>query len=359
MATGECMDWSALLSFVEKFRDFVFRPFTLLALGLICLTLLILPEPYLVRIGFDNLVKQHKTALPIATIIFLVAGFIRFCDVYIFSWIRQKRQQKGNRDSFQHRLNTLSKHELLILAYCLSRNRITFFVIDQGRNSFEEAVRSLTTRGFFKQGPLAIQGYSFDITDDYWPLLQRFKDDIRKRSEAVNPDWEQKFGFYDGYQKAHGFEQVEIRIESEDSILHKLYQKVFGSGQVETSSERKEIASESQALDPNYTLYTKDVFLDVIWKWHYKPEFGQKPLNLTPHCPDCEQRLVPKTDLDGNAIYIDRRSNKPHIRLICSVHRKQYRMPIDEQKNYVTVIADISKKIKNGKWKEIVEQQRK
>jgi hypothetical protein len=99
---------------------------------------------------------------------------------------------------------------LSILAYCLSVDRKTFFVLEQGREPFEDAVRSLTARGFFKQGPFVTHGYSYDITDDCWALLQDFKWGILNRAEASYPDLKQKIEFYHAYQIKYGFWQTTI-----------------------------------------------------------------------------------------------------------------------------------------------------
>lgn|SRR5262245_51434080 len=184
---------NALISFAKDFRDLVLRPFILLTVGFIFLTLLLLPGSYLPPRLF-NFVEQNGTAIIILTIVLLPVGIIRTLDVYFFPWRKQRKQREKDRESFKRKLDTLSKHELSVLAYCLSQNRITIFVKDRGREPFENAVMSLTTRGFFKQGPSNVigsnamgdnmYGHSYDIIDDHWLLLQQFKEDILKRSEA-------------------------------------------------------------------------------------------------------------------------------------------------------------------------------
>jgi len=200
---------------------------------------------------------------------------------------------------------------------------------------------------------IAYKGYSFDITDDRWPLLQQFKESILKRYEAANSNWSQKFEFYDNYQKTFGFGQVE---PPTDSGLANVSSQVMP-----TQAQKKELAPiTSKPDDSNHTLYTKDTFLGIIWKWHYKPEFGEKPLGLTPYYPDCEyeQELIPRRGT-GPGIYTA--NNGIRIKVVaCRIHHsKKYEIPVDAQSNYVTVIADIMDNIENGKWKEIIEQERK
>jgi hypothetical protein len=324
------MDLSALITSVKDFRTLVFRPLTLFTFGTICLTSLIMPESFFVWLG---LVK-HRAWVSMAMIVLYAFGFIRAMDVYVFPWMKRKKRLEKDREHFRRQLGVLSIYELSILAYCLSRNRITFFALDQGRAPFENAVMSLMTRGFFKQGPLAMLGHSFNITDDCWQLLQHFKDDIREKAEAVYPDLEQKFDFYDEYQRTYGF------------------------GQVEPPVQKKEIVSE---LDPrstsfNYTLYTKDVFDGVIWKWHYKPEFGQRVFNLTPYCLDCERALVPEL-IDGDEILVNHSDGRRYKYVACSVHRKDHVIPVDEKGRYVIVLGMIFKKIEDEKKKSIVDRQ--
>lgn len=124
------MDWNAFITLLKEFKDFVFRPFTLLTFGFIGLILLTLPEPYLGHLRLANFVGQYGTPISIGTIFLLATGSIRLCDVYIFSWRRQRIELKKSRENFQRQLATLSIYELSILAYCLSRNRITFFVVN-------------------------------------------------------------------------------------------------------------------------------------------------------------------------------------------------------------------------------------
>jgi hypothetical protein len=269
-------------------------------------------------------------------IILFAVGIIRTLDDYVFPWIKQRNQLKKQREIFLGKLDTLSTNEISILAYCLSRNRITFFALDQGHAPFENAVISLKTRGFFNQGPLAMLGYSFIITDDCWRLLQHFKDGILEKAEAMYPDLEQKFEFYDEYQRTYGF------------------------GRVDTLIQKKEIMSEpeSQSTTSNYTLYTKDIFDGVLWKWRYKPEFGQKVFNLTPYCHDCKLALVPKL-IGGDEFFVNPNDGLRYKYVACSVHHKDYVIPVDEKGRYIIVLGMIFKKIEDGKLKEIAEQQRK
>lgn len=326
------MDWNAFVTLSKEFKDFVFRPLTLLTFGTTCLASLIAPESFLVRLGLVG----HRAWISIAMIVLYSLGFIRTLDVYIFPRMKRRKQREKDREHFRRQLDTLSIYELSILAYCLSRNRITFFVLDQGRAPFENAVMGLMTRGFFKQGPSAMLGYSFNITDDYWQFLHRFKDDIREKTEAAYPDLEQKFEFYDEYQRTYGF------------------------GQVEISVRKKELVSEPdpQSATFNYTLYTKDVFDGVIWKWLYKPEFGQRVFDLTPYCPDCEQALMPEL-IEGDEIFVNPNDGRRYKYVACSVHRKDYVIPVDEKGRYIIVLGMIFKKIEDGKMKGIVAQQRK
>jgi hypothetical protein len=269
-------------------------------------------------------------------IILFAVGIIRTLDAYVFPWMKQRKQQEKDRESFRGKLDTLSIYEISILAYCLSRNRITFFALDQGRAPFENAVMSLMTRGVFNQGPSAMLGYSFIITDDCWQLLQHFKDDIQQRAEAMYPDLEQKFEFYDEYQRTYGF------------------------GRIETSIQKKEIVYKSgpKSATFNYTLYTKDVFDGVVWKWRYKPDFGHRVFNLTPYCHNCERALVPKL-IEGDEIFVNPSDGLRYKYVACSVHHNDYVIPVDEKGRYIIVLGMIIKKIEDGKRKETVDLQRK
>src|SRR5262245_14492009 len=275
------MDWSALLTSVKDFKDLVFRPLILFLFGAVCLSSLIVPESFLAWLGLANLVQQHKAWISITMIVLFLFGFVRTLDVYFFPWRKQRREQERSKESFRRMLGTLSKDELLILAYCLTRNRTTFFVKHQSYNYFEVAVDTLSAKGFFRAWPGNMQGAPFYITDDFRPGIQYFRDYILTKSAALSPQSEKDFEFFDEYQKTYGF------------------------GQIEPAVQKKEIAAESESrptrFNHNYTLYAKDVFYWIIWKWRYRFEFGQKPLDLTPHCPDCERQLVPEL-LEGDGI---------------------------------------------------------
>jgi hypothetical protein len=122
------MEWfNALMTSVKDFRDLVFRPLALFTFGLLALILLTLPKAYLAWLGLATIIEQHRAKLSIAMIVLFALGIIRTLDVYFFPWRKQRKQQEQNEEIFRRRLETLSKDELLILAYCLSRNRITFF----------------------------------------------------------------------------------------------------------------------------------------------------------------------------------------------------------------------------------------
>jgi hypothetical protein len=330
------MEWfNALMTSVKDFRDLVFRPLTLFTFGLLALLLLILPKAHLAWLGLSVLNEQHRGKISIAVIVLFAVGIIRTLDVYFFPWRKQRKQQEQNKEIFRRRLETLSKDELLILAYCLSRNRITFFVRHHSHNFFDVAIDTLSAKGFFRALPGNMQGAPFYITDDTLPAIQYFRDYIINKSAALSPQCEKDFEFFDEYQKTLGF------------------------GQIETSAQKKEIEpqSEYQHAEFNYTLYTKDVFYEVIWKWRYRFEFGQKPLDLTPHCPDCERRLVPGDPFEGDGIFVDPNGGQRYKYVACPVHRKDYDIPVDRQGDYVTVIANIMNNIESGKWAGIVDQQ--
>jgi hypothetical protein len=329
------MEWfNALMTSVKDFRDLVFRPLTLFTFGLLALIFLTLPNAYLAWLGLATIIEQHRAKLSIAMIVLFALGIIRTLDVYFFPWRRQRKQQEQSKEIFRRKLETLSKDELLILAYCLSRNRITFFVKHQSSNYFDVAVDTLSAKGFLRALPGNMQGAPFYITDDTLPAIQYFRDYIINKSAALSPQHEKDFEFFDEYQKTFGF------------------------GQIEASAQKKEITpkSEAQSTKFDYTLYTKDVFCEVIWKWRYRFEFGQRPLDLTPHCPDCEQRLVPEI-LEGAGIFVDPNDGQRYKYVSCPVHRKDYDIPVNRQGDYITVIADIMNNIESGKWEEIVDRQ--
>jgi hypothetical protein len=124
---------------------------------------------------------------------------------------------------------------------------------------------------------------------------------------------------------------------------------MYGFKQIEISGEKRECTANPQpTASPSYTLYTKDVFLGVIWKWHYKPEFGEMPLNLTPYCPDCERQLMTEYPWGGDT-FMEPTDGGPHRYMTCSIHRKDHCFPVDRQGNYITVITEILNNIKNGK----------
>jgi membrane protein implicated in regulation of membrane protease activity len=334
------VEWlSTLLTQIKGLGDFLFQPLTLLFLGVVCLALLILPTSALMWLGFATLLEQHRAVVSTAMIVLLGFGGIRTVNVYISPWREKrkeeekkkadlKRQKENNEEIFLWMLDTFSEGELMILAYCLSQKRTALFVTDRGNDLFENSTRALRVNGIFNTSPVGTMGSRFYITKENWQLLEHFKEIILKKIEALSPGYEKQFVLLDKYQEMYGFRQVE------------------------TSDQKKELSPKSESPS-SYTLYTKDVFYDVIWKWHYKPEFRDMPLDLTPFCPDCERPLMTEYPWGGD-LFMEPTDGGLHRYMTCSVHRKDHCFPVDRQGNYVTVIEEILNNIKTGKWKEIV-----
>lgn len=97
--------------------------------------------------------------------------------------------------------------------------------------------------------------------------------------------------------------------------------------------------------------YTTDTLGGIVWRWKM---LDGKPRSITPHCPTCDRELrLKKTDLDT---WTDEYSG---FDLNCPA--QCYRQHVD---GYTSLFDDriegeIELKIRNGKWRAVVEAQRR
>lgn len=110
---------------------------------------------------------------------------------------------------------------------------------------------------------------------------------------------------------------------------------------------------------PHLSEYTQDMLWGVIWRWHYKPEFDDKPLprDLKPYCPECiDQPLMfideQQVNSDKGLVWI--------MRWQCSAHPEGGKIwgNILGRKNLWEVYALIRQRVESGEWKQAVLRQR-
>ena len=100
--------------------------------------------------------------------------------------------------------------------------------------------------------------------------------------------------------------------------------------------------------DETWRQYTRDVFYDAIWTWHYKPEKTKTPFGLIPSCLECPQdyKLQPTHNFMGIAHYL------------CEVCGTEYRFPLGASGNTQLIKNEIVRKLEDGSFREVVSQQR-
>lgn len=103
---------------------------------------------------------------------------------------------------------------------------------------------------------------------------------------------------------------------------------------------------------PSWMAYTEDIFDEILWRWEYS---GKNPENLSPHCPDDDtvldyptgRRSLPDLMKEYTTIFICKTCDKP---LTLEGTYKD----IEEK-----ICRQIIGNIRNGKWKQVVEEKRK
>lgn len=99
--------------------------------------------------------------------------------------------------------------------------------------------------------------------------------------------------------------------------------------------------------DESWHKYTRDVFYNAIWQWHYKPEFGKMPLGLTPYCSECAEPQQLQTALtpQGGTIYI------------CWACGEEYAFPLPAERDFRFIKENVKKKLEDGTWRNVVNRQ--
>lgn len=103
-----------------------------------------------------------------------------------------------------------------------------------------------------------------------------------------------------------------------------------------------------------WTDYTEDYFHDLIWRWEYKPQMGdKKPRNVTGLCPECEK---PLQKMGGTGL-VDPKEGRT-VTYYCPHHLqyiRHFQSPTyDDFDGIGQLITD---KLNNGQWEEVVKRQ--
>jgi len=96
--------------------------------------------------------------------------------------------------------------------------------------------------------------------------------------------------------------------------------------------------------------YTQDTFFDVVWRWQYADRDGFI-YNLAPFCPHCDRHLQA-----GNEDASTRGRYEVHDTLECREHGLIYRTPKPYSEFEQIVKDEIMLKVRNGRWKGVVER---
>jgi hypothetical protein len=121
------------------------------------------------------------------------------------------------------------------------------------------------------------------------------------------------------------------------------------------------VAQKSADVPPNWTEYTQDKFGEIIWRWHYKPEFDDTPTprDLKPHCAECNDPLEFVEEKELEVTHGGEKKLQWIMQWNCPTHPERriwYR--VLGRRNLFWVYNQISQKIKDGSWKAVVMKQR-
>lgn len=110
-------------------------------------------------------------------------------------------------------------------------------------------------------------------------------------------------------------------------------------------------------VNPPWSDYTKDMFYDVIWRWHYKLEFDSTPRDLIPFCPECDRPLIVWEQ--SNGIPIPGSKKLRWFALCrCEFHPREYQIPVDARCDFTPIKDLIQQKIQDGSYDDVVTRQR-
>lgn len=117
----------------------------------------------------------------------------------------------------------------------------------------------------------------------------------------------------------------------------------------------------SRFSKPKWTEYTQDKFGEIIWQWHYKPEFDDTPTprDLKPHCAECNHRLDFVEEKECEVTQDDEKKLQWMMQWKCSAHpEKTWVFKVRGRRNLFWVYDQIRQKLKDGSWEAVVLKQR-
>lgn len=98
---------------------------------------------------------------------------------------------------------------------------------------------------------------------------------------------------------------------------------------------------------PGWLKYTEDKLFNIVWRWHYTPEFDNEPEphGVTPFCPECGREI-------GGYRYTDGRTGGFAVHIECKFHPSiNYDCGYDD---YAHIRKLIRQKIDDGSYDEVV-----
>ena len=102
-------------------------------------------------------------------------------------------------------------------------------------------------------------------------------------------------------------------------------------------------------MQPPWIEYTEDIFEGIVWRWEYS---GKNPTNYSPYCPNDDTKL----DTDER----QERFGPTAKCFICDTCRRRWGPYSGSFNDYKDrIYRQIDRKIRNRKWKQVVEEKRK
>jgi hypothetical protein len=136
----------------------------------------ILPTNLLYGSGILTVKDNYKGWIGIIVLAAYIFFVLRMIDLYFFPWQKRRKTNKAFAKSFGNLLETMSKDELEVLSYCLSREQSTLFVGHDKANLWDYAIDSILDRGFFDMGPQQKNGRPYTFKKRVWSNLQINRD---------------------------------------------------------------------------------------------------------------------------------------------------------------------------------------
>ncbi len=191
------MDPTAILK--DWLKVIQLRARYLFGIWIISLFFLFLPENLTSKFGFSLIIDEYRGWIGIITVCAFFFWIIQLIPI-ISKYLANRKQQIEFRNKIEEHITTLSMEELIIIAFCLTRNQrtvnlpITYSAINSLR---DKGFVTIATQGSIISCPFTIPSYVWNILqinryliipdellerNDFRNALNRFEDDMNNQS---------------------------------------------------------------------------------------------------------------------------------------------------------------------------------